>query len=64
MRFFSVQVTGSMTLTSPSKELRTNTGAGSMAITGLARHAQKTQTKSLENAQKRITGGFQNRAQV
>ena len=64
IRFFSVQVAGSITLTLPSSELRTNTGAGCLASTGPARLAQKTQSKSLENAQKRITGGFQNRTQV
>jgi hypothetical protein len=40
MRFFSAQVTGSITLTLPSSELSTNTGAGELAITELTKNTE------------------------
>jgi hypothetical protein len=55
MRFFSVHVTGSMTLTLPSSELSTNTGAGNLAITESTKKHKKIGTKILENVKKRIT---------
>jgi hypothetical protein len=53
-----------MTLTLPSSELRTKTGAGGLASTVQANPTPKSKKKILENALKRITRGFLNRAQV